>query len=563
MQEVHRESLSLSKPMTMLITTLSFGLMGSMSGIITGVIDAMKSSGVYVLMSSTSLHLVGGCLIGLLFGSIYGLSPSSFGVQGVIDAFQRLINPPRQVSDYQRGRVVSGIWLWAIVINILLPLSAQLGVSLTEQINTPLFSKVVSTGLIVLTTLCAIPIVYSASHSGGRALESVSGQVRHLTSHVPAFLHPILLSLSVLGAIGVISLAFPPLLSLIKAFNEPVWAMLSVAALGLLVAATIGAGVNVLTGTRFKGMVSGFLRLLRLGQNATNPVLHLTLAMIFTLYNFMMWVWSSPPEWEAMSLHHAVLVTLFFIPLFIGGEYLKPFVQYSRKIGIFILLIVIGATGVYGLQIGLARENTRQALYADTTSSAYLLGQLRTAFDQDGDGVASALGEFDCDDQNPKIFPGAYDIPGNDIDEDCDGFDLSTALLASTPVRGRDEGGQAGALTTEQLGLPEVKAAQSLFDRIEGPHHIIWITLSGLRSSVLESTPEEPKGKRETKKALADQEPTLAPPLATNLKLWSSEGLWIREAYAPTSDSAIGLFSLLTGRYPSELIRNTKNASSV
>jgi formylglycine-generating enzyme required for sulfatase activity len=52
--------------------------------------------------------------------------------------------------------------------------------------------------------------------------------------------------------------------------------------------------------------------------------------------------------------------------------------------------------------------------------------------DKDKDGfMAEEYGGPDCDDNNPFIFPGALEIPGDNIDQDCNGMDL-------LPVTGKD-----------------------------------------------------------------------------------------------------------------------------
>lgn len=65
-----------------------------------------------------------------------------------------------------------------------------------------------------------------------------------------------------------------------------------------------------------------------------------------------------------------------------------------------------------------------------------LIDLVRRANDFDGDGFGSLLGENDCGPFDKGRYPGARDIPDNQIDENCDGRDFS---LANLPVYKKGE----------------------------------------------------------------------------------------------------------------------------
>ena len=55
----------------------------------------------------------------------------------------------------------------------------------------------------------------------------------------------------------------------------------------------------------------------------------------------------------------------------------------------------------------------------------HLIELVRAANDLDRDGFGSVLGENDCAPLDPKIHPGARDLPDDGIDQNCDGHDFS------------------------------------------------------------------------------------------------------------------------------------------
>lgn len=94
----------------------------------------------------------------------------------------------------------------------------------------------------------------------------------------------------------------------------------------------------------------------------------------------------------------------------------------------------LGVLGAYGFMLVCAwlltpfvkaRDYVARDLFERELVTAAPLTSLYTwATDWDRDGHRGSIGGADCQTHNPRVHPGAADIPGNKLDEDCDGQDV-------------------------------------------------------------------------------------------------------------------------------------------
>ncbi len=86
--------------------------------------------------------------------------------------------------------------------------------------------------------------------------------------------------------------------------------------------------------------------------------------------------------------------------------------------------VIIGAfVGTYMLS---SSPDSRGAIVGHGTFSLNVARTVWSLADRDRDGYASAtVGGADCDDTDPKRNPGALDVPGNGVDENCTGGDAA------------------------------------------------------------------------------------------------------------------------------------------
>ncbi|MGA3122291.1 MAG: sulfatase [Polyangiaceae bacterium] len=106
--------------------------------------------------------------------------------------------------------------------------------------------------------------------------------------------------------------------------------------------------------------------------------------------------------------------------------------RLARAGAVALALGLVGAI-VAGAQLRPESTTARRLAFDAALSGRIGYAAWTQALDFDGDGQISVLGGGDCAPFDPRRHRGAVEIPGNGVDEDCDGTDLPAQLIRPRP----------------------------------------------------------------------------------------------------------------------------------
>ncbi|HZL18616.1 MAG TPA: sulfatase-like hydrolase/transferase [Polyangia bacterium] len=155
----------------------------------------------------------------------------------------------------------------------------------------------------------------------------------------------------------------------------------------------------------------------------------------------------------------------------------------------------------------------------------FLLATARRLTDHDGDGFSARFGGGDCDDRRADVYPGAEDIPGDGIDQDCEGGDAKPSAAVTDSAGGEVPGAAAAIVPIKPRA-----------DAFKG--NILIVTIDAFRADRL---------------GVAGYGRPAGHSLTPTLDALARRGAYFRRVWSQAPNTPRSFPSILTGRYPTDI----------